>query len=91
MLKRWLSEGVLADPACEFMVVKLSNKRPRSTNTLAVSFRTSVSRESEDVWRSLFDKAPAPMIPSFFSADMVNKVRRALRLHPRWHVPSHVN
>ena len=77
MLKRWLSEGVLVDTAGEFMVVRLSAGRAAiPTASFASSFRSSISRQVDDAWTSLFDKAVPGRIPSMFTPDMVNKVRK---------------
>ena len=81
MLKRWLSEGVLVDTAGEFMVVRLSAGRAAiPTASFASSFRSSISRQVDDAWTSLFDKAVPGRIPSMFTPDMVNKVTNEERI-----------
>jgi gamma-tubulin complex component 3 len=72
MIRRWVFEGVLEDPACEFFVVPCNSSDSSSSNGLS----TAAAGSSRDLWRDAYRLEPA-CVPPFITAELAETILRA--------------
>jgi hypothetical protein len=76
MIRRWVFEGVLEDPACEFFVVCNTAAAAISSNGDQQRPGLMGSLASRDLWRDAYRLEPAKL-PPFISSDLAATILRA--------------
>uniref|UniRef100_A0A383WQ52 Uncharacterized protein n=1 Tax=Tetradesmus obliquus TaxID=3088 RepID=A0A383WQ52_TETOB len=71
MIRRWVFEGVLEDPACEFFVVPCSSDSSSSGSTAGAA-----AGAGRDLWRDAYRLEPA-CVPPFITGELAETILRA--------------
>jgi gamma-tubulin complex component 3 len=76
MIRRWVFEGVLEDPACEFFVVPCSSSDTSSSSKGLPAASAAAASGSRDLWRDAYRLEPA-CVPPFINAELAETILRA--------------
>jgi gamma-tubulin complex component 3 len=77
MIRRWVFEGVLEDPSCEFFVVPCSSSdTSSSSSSKSLPAASAAAAGSRDLWRDAYRLEPA-CVPPFINAELAETILRA--------------